>query len=427
MTQYRLFALYKKQPCKQCNGRLLSGVAYMLGLFSSIALVRFFDLSAYVWLMGIAAIILILTNRFKLRFTLFHAVWISAAVTFATTQSMLSEAYWKNDFNGLMALTLIALVSDSLFASQKNVDSFMAGILLAGKIQIVWIFLQFILNFAAGVDLNQLIFNDILHMATTTSQYKASGLVATGLCWNAGGIAAVLLAQYVFEKKGHWRVFAVIAGLLTQSSTIAIGLSACILFSILGFLFTKQKQLSISKSSALCIALLIIFICFTFLAVPSVQDAIRKVVEITINRISMLMGSQQYDSSFEAHFNYYVNLPELLGAMSIVQMLFGYGIDCSGLPYTALTSQYWWLDSWFLESDPMNSLLGIGIVGTVILYSFLFSLIIKAFRNQNYRAVILIVSYILCGFFYDIQSVIYYWLIMLEICLSKYVINKEKI
>lgn len=422
MTFYRTHNLYKKQ-CKQYSGRLLSSIAYMLGLFSSIALVRFFNLSAYVWLMGITVLALILTNRFKLRFTLFHAFWISAAVTFASTQNMLSEAYWENDFNGLIALTLIALVADSLFTAKKNVDSFMAGILLAGKIQIAWIFLQFILNLIAEVDLNQLIFNDILHMATMTSQYKASGLVATGLCWNAGGIAAVLLVQYVLENKGYWRVLTVIAALLTQSSTIIIGLSIYILFSLL---FMKRKQFHVSKSGMLSVILIIVLICCTILAVPSFQSAIGKIVDTTANRISMLLGSQQYDSSFEAHFNYYFNLPVLFDTMSFTQKLFGYGIDCSGLPYTALTSQYWWLDSWFLESDPMNTLLGMGIVGTVFLYLFLFSLVFKSWRGGNYQAAILIICFIICGFFYNIQSVIYYWLIMLEICLSRLTVNMKK-
>ena len=67
---------------------------------------------------------------------------------------------------------------------------------------------NFILEFLK-IDLNDLVFNQTLHMVENASQYKASGLVSTGLCWNAGGIAAAIILVAAFAGS-QWKVVALI-------------------------------------------------------------------------------------------------------------------------------------------------------------------------------------------------------------------------
>mgnify|MGYP007064628048 CR=1 FL=1 len=69
-----------------------------------------------------------------------------------------------------------------------------------------------------------------------------------------------------------------------------------------------------------------------------------KVIGTSIDRLNMIFNEgSQLDSSAAAHFNYYSNLPDLIHQMNSGQLFFGHGIDCSGLPYTKLTRQYFWL------------------------------------------------------------------------------------
>lgn len=154
--------------------------------------------------------------------------------------------------------------------------------------------------------------------------------------------------------------------------------------------------------------------------VSKIQDMFNKVMQTSLDRLNMLFNENaQLDSSATAHFDYYSNLPDLIHWMSSKQFLFGYGIDCSGLPYTKLTSQYFSLDSWFLESDIVNTFLGMGIFGIVSLYFFLIYIVIKRWKDARIISIVM-VSYIVCGYFYDIQSVTYYWLLFIEFALLNY-------
>lgn len=396
---------------------VLTTLSLLLGFFSTIALVRIAAISLYVWLMAITAVIIIVSCRFRLRITAFHLVWISAIITFALNQSALSEAWGQNNFNGLMAITLVALVADTLFAVPNRVEAFLKGVLAASKVQIVWIFVQFLLYRLLGIDINDLLFTNVFNMVETASQYKATGMVATGLCWNAGGIAAALLAQFALGDKGYWRILCIIACLLTQNSTVIIGLVIIMAFKVF-LLFNRRRTFYISRSTLLVVGTILVTVAAMLVCVPAFSHAAETVFDTFLGRIQMLLGLSDYDSSFIAHQDYYLNLPFLVEEMTPLQFLFGYGIDCSGLPYTELTSQYWWMESWFVESDPMNSFLGMGLVGTLSIYLFLFGVVRKAW-GSNRIASLLVVVFIICGVFYDVQSVLYYWLFMFEICLSR--------
>ena len=78
-------------------------------------------------------------------------------------------------------------------------------------------------------------------MVENASQYKASGLVSTGLCWNAGGIAAAIILVAAFAGS-QWKVVALISSILTQSSTMIVGVGIVILFFLFQYLFSKRLK-----------------------------------------------------------------------------------------------------------------------------------------------------------------------------------------
>lgn len=66
-------------------------------------------------------------------------------------------------------------------------------------------------------------------------------------------------------------------------------------------------------------------------------------------------------SSTSAHVKYYTALPEVWGNSAIFQVLFGYGVECSGCPYCVLFSQYASIGAWVTETYYINFIVGRGV------------------------------------------------------------------
>lgn len=368
-------------------------------------------------------VVIVLSGRARPHITPLLPLALAAVVTYALTNSTLSSSYRENNFKGLFAILLVFSLATIAFNDSDDASQIINGVLLAGKINIIWIFIQFIFGNILHFDINNFIFNETLHMTEQASQTKASGLVATGLCWNAGGIVAALVLVFALVG-GLWRFAAFVAGLLTQSSTMIVGMCVVLLYFIIQVIISRKFYKHINKTNIVIGLSAVTAILLPILFSSKMQQMLEKVISTTMQRVLNIFGSNStLDSSAAAHFGYYTNLPKLTGAMSLKQLLFGYGIDCSGLPYTRLTQQYWWLDAWFLESDISNTLLGMGCVGIVSLYGFLLYVLVKKWKSQKILAVVML-SFIICGFFYDIQSVTYYWLLLVEYALLKYQKNE---
>lgn len=404
---------------------LFNRLLFLIGLSSCIPVLRIGHYSIYVWLMALTVSTLIITGKLRMRLTPLMPFFFSACITFFFTNSTLPEAYSENNFKGLLSILLIFVVSTSLLVDSKDSERVISGVLVAGKINTIWIFLQTIFWGILKIDLNDLIFNQTLHMVENASQYKASGLVSTGLCWNAGGIAAAIILVFALGN-AQWKILALISGFLTQSSTTIIGIVVVMLFFFFQYIASEKIKEKIKLQNFL-ISFIIIGIGIALLVfVPKIQSMLDRIIGTSVDRLNMMFNKgSQLDSSAAAHFNYYSNLPDLIHQMNNGQLFFGHGIDCSGLPYTKLTRQYFWLDSWFLESDIANTFLGMGLLGIISLYFFLFYIAIKRW-NDSKIVFIVIVSYIICGYFYDVQSVTYYWLLFIEFALLNYKAHMEE-
>lgn len=397
---------------------VLLSLLFLIGLSATISVVRFAGFSAYIWLMLLATLLLVFTGKLTLHFNLFSLLLLSASVTCFLTIQLLSPAYQDNSIKALFALVLTSVVGMSVFPDWSYRNAFYRGLLLSVKIQTLWIFLQTACWAFLKLDLNDLIFSQILGMVETASQYKATGLVSTGLCWNAGGIAAAFYFFMIFEKKTAWKILVILASIMTQSSTIMIGVSLILLAGLLNYVFDEKRSYIFSRTSLLLVALIFVVGCFAFILIPGIKSSVEPVVSVLFDRIAVVLGlADSADSSFIAHASYYTNLPQLVSNMDLQSLLFGYGNDCSGLPYTALTRQYWTLDSWMLESDYINLFLSQGVFGITVWIIWLCSSIARAMKNRNNRIALFFMVMMVGGIFYNLQSVLYYWVTLLELSL----------
>lgn len=398
--------------------KVLTIVAFLIGLLATTPLIRVGGFSLYLWLVGAMTVLLVCRWRLEpedicLLFVLLCTVLL--------TYGSLSQAYRSEDRNGFIELLLAILLGRALVIHKdgKPADAVVNGVVFASKVQVVWIFLQVACWSCVSLDINDEIFHKLLNMKTVASQFKASGFVATGLCWNAGGIAACLIVGYMLEKRMAWKIAILAAGILTQSSTVWIGLFICIVYGLYRRILKSDKSVNWYKIGAgAVIGALVCVLVFIF--VEPVRLYTINLVNFMVGRISGIVHpSSKLDSSSTAHLAYYMNIPALLSKMSLLQLLFGYGINCSGLPYTDLTQQYFWIKSWFVESDPVNTLLGTGIVGSILLVYWLYRQVCRSVKVHNHTAAIIVVL-LICGFFYNLLSVAYYWLILVIVCLPAY-------
>lgn len=398
--------------------KAIRAILVAIGIFACVPVLRLGSYSLYIWLLIIGILYAVIFQRMRLNYTPVIPLVAAGTLTFALTYQSLSSAYADNNLKGFSALWLILLASQSMITSSEYANALIEGVVIGGKINVLWIFVQTVLSKTANIDINDLIFNQTFHMVEQASQIKASGLVSTGLCWNAGGIAAAIILVVALESM-PWKLLSIVAAVLTQSTTVLVGVAIVALYLFVRALSKARSQIYLSARNILIIFMIVSMCISIIICIPNVIITLGNIWASTQDRLMSFFGHAELDSSATAHFDYYNNIPKLIQNMSLSQFINGYGIDCSGLPYTTLTNQYVWLDSWFVESDIVNTLLGVGIAGILCLYYFLFSVVNATKQHAMQILTIVTVAYIVCGFFYNIQSVTYCWLILLEVAFCK--------
>ena len=127
----------------------------------------------------------------------------------------------------------------------------------------------------------------------------------------------------------------------------------------------------------------------------------------------MKAKSKSKDSSTSAHLVYYLIYPRIVSESSISQILFGYGYNCSGFIFSVIDNRYN-LGNWSVESEIMDRLYSLGIVGFLLYVSvslycyikFCEFLSIKIGNNPIiYYFITLIVGYIIFLFLPSILAV----------------------
>ena len=151
-------------------------------------------------------------------------------------------------------------------------------------------------------------------------------------------------------------------------------------------------KIKVSKKKAITIFALI----FTSIIAFSVTDFGDNLTSVLIYLWMRLFGNNK-DASTLAHFGYYSDYFTIIKTSNIYQIVFGYGIGCSGYTITSLYGRYAGGGTWAIESDYINILLSRGIVGFINYYLFLFYILIKG-RKVDSRYGILMLVILIQGF-----------------------------
>ena len=390
---------------------------FIIVFFSTFMLVQFgiFDLF---WCLQVVFFLAHTIITRKLRITRdrtiisLYCIWVLSTLLCFVSDIPLS--YKKNSIIAIVFLVptfFTVSFYERYIRSERFVAYIKKALALTCTVQVIVCIAQFLLYNGAHIDLNQLVFRDILHMVENPSQYKLGVFHPSGMCWHSAFMAPIVIIAFVVCDSYFVKTLAVVDAVICNNATAMIGIGVCLgltgMFSIVDFL--KRASKTVRKRTFIAISLIVVAIIpilFCTNIVPVVYD---KIVDI----YGRATGAVYDGGSANAHIRYFTAYPNVVKNSSIIQFLFGYGTGNSGYTMSNLYGQYVDLKSWVVETDVMNQIYSNGIIGFILYYSFLLYIAIKGYK-LNRKYFILKISIILAGITYNIQ---FDWVLFMEFLL----------
>lgn len=261
---------------------------------------------------------------------------------------------------------------------------FKNALVLTAKINVVWGFLQTGLVYIAGFNINQWLFVDILHASNDRAWvmgfYSSSGwnIRMTGLNFENSMFAIIVCIGLALADGKIWKVLMTVAVILSLSRTgwvMLAGYYGVILIKRMMRYSLKVKRKVLIEG----IAAIVLGVC-AVLYLYSSSEVFSKMVNNVFLRIT---DESALNISAARHYLYYpYGLDIWMMRSSPLQQLFGYGMRCSGIPFSEnldimskLGGYQAYTSAWAVECDVIGLLLGGGITTFLAYYFNIFKLI----------------------------------------------------
>lgn len=289
------------------------------------------------------------------------------------------------------------------------------GIKIACAIQFVYIPIQYVLYHAWNMDINKLIFVDVLGLTPSASFIRDWVWYPSGVTNHSAIIAPLMILGLVLFKNLYFRLLILMDSFLCGSSSAIVGVCVTILLLFFFGLVEKGRNSRVKRKVLLSIIGIVIILGVMLLTTNALDIIINKIGYILIR----LFGDSK-DSSTNAHLLYYYKYPSIFKDNSILQNIFGYGYGCSGYIFSILDNRIN-IGSWAVETDVMDRLYSLGILGFVLYYIFLSKILIQGYHIDK-KYTIVMVAIIIQGLGYNVQ-----WDYIFLIELLFYICIKNKI
>lgn len=268
----------------------------------------------------------------------------------------------------------------------KKVKSYLYGIYVSGLVQLIWSFLQFIIYYMCGKPLNDIIFDGVFYVTReSVSHMKGNSIILSGLCWNAANMAPLIAFTYCFSESIMIKLGIIIYSLISGSRTVMIGIAVCVTVD----LYTNICKKKISRNKVQ----LIIIVSMTAMGIAVLAFITKSYVyEIVLTKIKTLFFSlssshMQNEGSASVHIRYWTTVFDVVQKGGLLDILFGYGIGCSGYPFAAYYNQWEGLihGPWSTECDYINYLWGTGLISVLFRYCWYIKKCLLSYRiNKRY-------------------------------------------
>lgn len=396
---------------------------YLLGIFSTMQIITIFDLTVFNILLVIAFLSLLFCSRFYFRKSEKHIFILAVATIFSLMSALFGNILPKEFISSTVmnSAVNILILGVAYMVSSRNdtklIKAFIKGFYCSCIIQIVWCILQYILYNLGHLDLNKIIFDDLLHMATDTSTYRNGKLVCTGLCWHAATLVPVLLFAYLKTKNWFAKVLYLFIAFESKSATASIAIMICLFFDIC---FTIKKLLykRYNKEDGIIFLLAtVLLVAVLYLARDRISDNLGSLIK----RVKDIVSTEGGNSS-AVHFSYYTQLPKIIKEYPIFVSLFGLGVGCSGFAFSDIFNQYVGL-VWVVESDYVNIFLSQGLFGLAAYYGIIIYFI-RSSRGVSKKNIAYLLIMLLCGITYNVQ---FNWVLFFELLTFRAIQSSEDI
>lgn len=379
------------------------GILLFLMIFVSPVLVlQFFGKEVFLWLQILYVLTMAIHYK-KIKFCkspIIIIYFIEPFITalFAQVSSM-PDSYKTTAINlAIMSLPLyfvICYLNKRIRTTRDTVEIIIMALRAIVIVELIWIPIQIVLYRFLGFDINKFLFVDTFHMVDNASFIRSWVWYPSGLSWHSAVLAPLFVIGLLLWNNSLVRIAILIESFFCGNSTTLIGVGVCFLLLLLDY-FVSDK-IKVSKKKVITISALI-FISIIALSVTDFGDNLKNVL---ISLWMRLFGINK-DASTLAHFGYYSDYFTIIKTSNIYQIVFGYGVGCSGYTITSLYGRYADGATWAIESDYINILLSRGIVGFINYYLFLFYILIKG-RKVDSRYGILMIVILIQGFGYNVQ------------------------
>ena len=370
-------------------------------VISSMVILQYHKLSFFLVFLCLFCMYMILTDSgIGFQYVLINLIFISVEINAILPWfSDIPLSYQKNTRN--TAIMFIPLYFFVLFLSVKLKNNKEWYVYIKNAIksmalfQYGWMLCQFVFYHVVNVDLNDILFNRMLHFTENATFIREFVYYPSGLTHHSAVLAPLfVLALALFENR-IIKLIIIFCAMICGNTTALFGVLFYYFIYIAYYLLVKMHfKVNIEY---VCIFCLIVFVGFIVLWKSGMYHKIFDKIAFIHARI--FSGA---DASAGAHKRYYTSYPQVLKISSPIQVFLGYGNGCSGYPISALFGQYASMKNWATESDIMNILLSRGILGFTVYYLFLFSILFKGY-HLNFKYVAFMFAVLCEGITYNVQ------------------------
>ena len=155
-------------------------ILFALGFFSSISIVQFAGVSIFLILIYLSAFIWLIRGRliFSLDSPFLPFLLVATVSFFLSFFLNLPSGYILNNLKGIINLYAIYLVASTIISESNGVNCigpFLKGLIWSCRFQVGWILVQTVSWNLLSIDINDLLFSQLLGFVEDASQFKGTG------------------------------------------------------------------------------------------------------------------------------------------------------------------------------------------------------------------------------------------------------------
>ncbi len=385
---------------------------FISGLFSTFQVLSFHGITVFSWFLLLMLFLGLAEKRglsdinlWNTKEILIGLVLLTMTATELITVFLNDYPEWKSrSLNNYILMAAVFLLFFILRENERYRKVYLKGIMISCVVQYLACYLEYIIFTLFDLDITQKLFD-------VETKLKDNRPTIVGLTTNPGMMVPVILIGLCLSSRLFMKIMALSAILLVNSTTCVL----CVAFFFgVFFIYNIIKKTSNGWNFGLIAFTLTALAMIAFILYEPLRTKTISLYSYALNRINSAstLKSNDPDGSTFVHFRYYRSAPYIFDHLTVIRRLFGFGKNCSGIPFIEFYNQY--ADGlWIPESDPIATLYDVGIFGFAAFYALLGKITLDVSKKNAMHGIFML-CVIFGGIFYGFQMT---WVLLLELLL----------